>query len=117
MKPYNTLFLSVLICTISLSCNEVKKSDKKEVAKIEQKKELHKVTFKIEGMTCQIGCAKIIQSKLLKTKGIKTAHVSFDKGLGEFTFDANQISKTNIINKINSIGNGDTYHATPTNDL
>lgn len=114
MNLHNTLIISALLCVISLSCNETKKSDKKEAVKIEQKKELQKVAFKIEGMTCQIGCAKIIESKLSKTKGIETAHVSFDKGLGEFTFDANQISKTNIINKINSIGSGDIYHASPT---
>lgn len=70
---YSIIFLMIIFISIS-SCKE--SADKKE-SKIDDtvKKEqlatadLRKVSLNIEGMTCEIGCARTIQSKLSKPKG------------------------------------------------
>ncbi|MBC8755584.1 heavy-metal-associated domain-containing protein [Kordia sp. YSTF-M3] len=41
----------------------------------------NKAEFKIDGMTCAIGCAKRIESKLASMEGVKSAKVDFDQKL------------------------------------
>ena len=41
----------------------------------------NKAEFKIDGMTCAIGCAKRIESKLASLEGVKSATVDFDQKL------------------------------------
>ena len=73
---------------------------------------LKKVEVGIEGMTCQIGCAKTIESKLSKTEGIRSVAVLFEKKSGTIVYDSNKISKDDISKKINSIAGGDIYSVT-----
>ncbi len=41
----------------------------------------NKAEFKIDGMTCAIGCAKRIESKLASLEGVKSAKVDFEQKL------------------------------------
>jgi len=109
MKLYNLLSAVVFLLIFSTSCKETTKKSQTEITKIEKKADFKTVAIEIEGMTCQIGCAKTIESKLSKTKGIKSATVTFEKKSGEFTYDANQISKEQIAEKISAIAGGKTY--------
>ena len=62
MKIQKLLFSIVVACFVLMSCKkEVKKTD--TIAVNPQKVSLH-----ISGMTCEIACAKTIQSKFLKLK-------------------------------------------------
>ncbi|PID68789.1 MAG: heavy metal transporter [Flavobacteriales bacterium] len=70
---------------------------------------LKKVSFNIEGMTCEIGCAKTIQSKLAKSKGVQNAVVNFDEKLGNVTYDSSKISVESIVEIVEKIGGGDLY--------
>ena len=70
---------------------------------------LQKIAFNISGMTCEIGCAKTIQSKLSKKAGIASAKVIFKDSLGLVEFDANAISKEDITAFVNGIAGGDLY--------
>ena len=64
-------------------------------------------------MTCQIGCAKTIESKLSKTVGITSAKVLFKRQiLGNLFFDTNQISAEEISKRISTIGDGSLYSVT-----
>lgn len=65
---------------------EVKKEKPKEVAANYDKAE-----FKIEGMTCAIGCAKRIEKKLANMEGVKSATVDFDKKLAMVEYNQEKI--------------------------
>lgn len=67
--------------------------------------------FNITGMTCAIGCAKTIESKIAQVAGVKTAKVDFEAKKGTFTYDENTISSKEIQQNINNLVDGKTYHA------
>jgi copper chaperone CopZ len=107
MKFQKVVF-AILIAVFTLSaCNtETKKTSETTEAKIPK---LQKVAINISGMTCEIGCAKTIQSKLSKKAGITSAKVIFKDSLGLVEYDANTISAKDINSFINGIAGGDLY--------
>jgi copper chaperone CopZ len=66
-------------------------------------------SFKIEGMTCAIGCAKTIETKLSKMDGIQKATVDFDKKEAVVNFDAAVLTSEKIVKAVESTGDGETY--------
>ena len=113
--------LTILILAIAFfSCNEVKKEETKEkkATKTEEVAANYKsIEVEIEGMTCEIGCARLIQSKLSKVDGITYTKVDFESKKGQFTYDANKISQNDILTKIAQIAGGDLYSVTKTTEL
>jgi copper chaperone CopZ len=92
------IFFSIAIaCFLFINCNQ------------EVKKE--KISLAISGMTCDIGCAKIIQSKLFKKEGVLDAKVIFTDSIANIEFDANATSKKDLIAFINGIAGGTLYKA------
>ncbi|MGY5355251.1 heavy-metal-associated domain-containing protein [Wenyingzhuangia sp. IMCC45467] len=73
---------------------------------------LETISLNIEGMTCEIGCAKIIESKVSKLEGVAESKVDFEVNKGTFTYDINKTSKAVIVTTINSLLDGKTYKAT-----
>jgi len=61
-------------------------------------------SFRIEGMTCEDGCAKSIQSKLNKTDGIVEAKVDFKEKLAIVMYDSTKIKPIEMIETIQKIG-------------
>ena len=114
MKTIVNLFLIVLLSVSIISCageNSKKTNNQVKSAK-ELSENLKNVEVQIKGMTCEIGCARLIQSKLYKADGIKFAKVSFADSLGNITYDANRISDTEIKNIIQKVAGGDLYKVT-----
>lgn len=111
----------VFFLTISfISCNEAKKetpTKQKEITTKEVAADYKSIEVDIEGMTCEIGCARTIQSKLSKVNGVTFAKVDFESKKGQFTFDTHKISKNEIVKKINGIAGGDVYSVTNTKEL
>ncbi|MET2986050.1 heavy-metal-associated domain-containing protein [Aureibaculum conchae] len=68
-----------------------------------------KVSLKIDGMTCEIGCARTIQSKLSKADGVKSAKISFEEKSGMVEYDSNKISENQIVKIVEQIAGGDLY--------
>jgi copper chaperone CopZ len=66
-------------------------------------------SFKIEGMTCAIGCAKTIETKLSKMDGIQKATVDFDKKEAVVNFDGAVLTSEKIVKAVESTGDGETY--------
>lgn len=98
------IFLSIAIaCSILIGCKENK--EVKKEAKIEN------VSLAISGMTCEIGCAKTIQSKLSKKEGVISAKVIFTDSIATIEFDANTTSKKDLIAYVDGIAGGDLYKA------
>jgi Cu+-exporting ATPase len=115
----NTLLILVLIIT-TISCNNNKKETNLE--KLKTNKPALAASYKsleveIEGMTCEIGCARTIQSKVSKVDGVTYSKVNFEAKKGQFTYDEKKISKEDIIQKINRIGGGDLYKVTKSTDI
>ena len=113
--------ISILAISILLmSCSETKKEtaiEKPEVKTEELAANYKSIEVNIEGMTCEIGCARTIQSKLSKVDGISYSKVDFESKKGIFTFDANKISQEDITKKIDGIAGGDLYSVSKTTGL
>ena len=112
MKIIRKIFFVLFVATLFISCNvrNEKKVDPIEIeVNKEEAKNLTNLEVEITGMTCEIGCAKLIQSKLYKTEGVSFAEVSFEKANGKITYDANKISNDELKKIIENIAGGDLY--------
>lgn len=108
MKIQKIIFVFALISFLAVSCkNEAKKdnSDKKE----EIAKKVEEASFNISGMTCEIGCAKTIASKLSKKEGVINAKVIFNDSTAVVKYDAAKTNKKDLIAFIDGIADGNTY--------
>ena len=105
MKVQKILFSIAITCFILIGCkNEVQ----------EVKKE--NLSLAISGMTCEIGCAKTIQSKLSKKESVLNANVIFNDSIANIEFDANSTSKKDLIAFVDGIAGGDLYKASETSN-
>jgi copper chaperone CopZ len=77
-----------------------------------EKLKLVKNEFHIKGMTCDLGCAKLIQSKLTKINGVNFIKVSFKDSLGMVEYDQNTISFDQISGIVDGIADGKLYKVT-----
>ncbi|WP_456423460.1 heavy-metal-associated domain-containing protein [Lutibacter sp.] len=113
--------IPILILTfLFISCSENKKetvAKKSEDQKTEVAANYKSIEVDIEGMTCEIGCARTIQSKLSKVDGVTYSKVNFEAKKGIFTYDSNKLSEQDITNKISGIGGGDLYSVTKTTEI
>ena len=102
-----------IICFVVFTFSACKSETKKkpEVKEVTTSNP-QKLAFNISGMTCEIGCAKTIQSKLSKKSGITSAKVVFTDSIALVEFDANTISKKEITSFVDGIAGGDMYKTT-----
>ncbi len=111
VKSITTLaFCSLLF----VSCKETGSKPtetQKEVASAEKKvaEKPETATFKIDGMTCSMGCAKTIERKLTETEGIQEAKVDFDKKEATVNFDAAVVTPEKITQTVEATADGKTY--------
>lgn len=59
--------------------------------------------IKVSGMTCE-ACSISVQKSLEKTKGVKHAEVSSEKGLATVTYDDAQVNEQQLRDAINKTG-------------
>jgi Cu+-exporting ATPase len=110
MKVFKNIILLFFIFTISISCKNENKTTKNIIVQKEHKTpEYKKMEFHIKGMTCEIGCARLIESKLSKTKGIKFSKVVFKDSLGMVEYDKNTLNKNDVFNVVEKIADGTLY--------
>mgnify|MGYP001042031486 CR=1 FL=1 len=107
------------ILTIAIVLSFSITSCKKEAPKVETPTEvsiakMETVSLNISGMTCEIGCAKTIQSKLSRKEGVAFAKVVFTDSIATIQFDANKTSSDDLISFIDGIAGGDLYKAKET---
>jgi periplasmic mercuric ion binding protein len=104
MKIQKIVFSIAIACLLLIGCkNEIKKETLLANSK--------NVTLSISGMTCEIGCAKTIQSKLSKKEGVLDANVIFKDSIATIAFDANKTSQKELISFVEGIAGGDFYKA------
>ena len=104
------LAISALLI-ISCSVNDEKGKTKDIKSDVLQMAKMETVSLAISGMTCQIGCAKAIQSKLSKKEGVAAAVVVFTDSIATITFDSNKTSAENLSSFITGIAGGNLYTA------
>ena len=95
-----------MISIIFVSCNN---SDKLKSPDNAKEADVKTVQLEIKGMTCEIGCAKLIQSKLYKTDGVSFAEVHFADSSGVVSYDANRLSEKDLVEAVEQAGGGDLY--------
>jgi copper chaperone CopZ len=100
MKFQKILYSIAIACFALTGCKEEVKEVKKE-----------NVALAISGMTCEIGCAKTIQSKLSKKEGVLDAKVVFTDSIANIEFDGNKTSKKELIAFVSGIAGGELYKA------
>ena len=109
-----SIFLSLMLSTLLIwSCSDEQKKLKNEDVKsgVLHMAEIQTVSFAVSGMTCEIGCAKTIQSKLSKKEGVTDVRVVFSDSIATVSFDSSKTSTTDISSFISGIAGGDAYTA------
>jgi len=104
MRTKNIIVSLAVICLVIAGC---KKEEKQAAYPVEKAQ----VALNISGMTCEIGCAKTIQSKLSKKEGVLDAKVVFADSIATIEFDANKTSEKDLIAFVDGIAGGDLYKA------
>ena len=103
----NTLKISLGIVLLSLmiiSCKnenqpETKTVEVEETTKVKEMEEnavIAMAEFNIDGMVCEMGCAKVIQKKLFEMEGVKMAKVDFDKKLAMVEYDQAKVNTNSL---------------------
>lgn len=57
----------------------------------------------IEGMTCETGCAKRIEQKIAKMKGVKFCEVDFEKKLATVFYDDNKVASEQFVELVEGL--------------
>ncbi len=98
------LALTVLSMSFFIACSNANSSSETTLEKsvIDPAKVLA-VDYKIEGMTCKMGCAKTIEKTIAGLNGVAASSVNFDAEKGHFEFDASIISEKEIISAIENV--------------
>ena len=116
MRSIKVVVVLLFVTLLFTSCKEKsEENDKSNIAvQNEQPSEvdLKRIALNIEGMTCEIGCARTIQSKLSKTEGVKLAEIHFEQKNGIVEYDANKVSEKEIVKVVEQIAGGDLYKVT-----
>ena len=110
-----TLLISLIIL-VSCARKEEAAGEHSKVLAQSTTPEMKKVEIDIEGMTCEIGCARTIQSKLSKKEGVTLAQVNFSEKKGLVEYDAQIISEKEIIETVEKIADGELYKVTNTSE-
>lgn len=114
MKIQKIIFAVVVACLVFIGCkSEAKKETPNVVAKDAK---VEQFAMNISGMTCEIGCAKTIQSKLSKKDGVIDAKVVFVDSVATVKYDANKVNKTELMAFVDGIAGGDLYKTSEAKD-
>ena len=115
MNFSKSLFTFGIASTLLIGCKDTgskpitvtidAKTEKQVVAAVKPETAI----FKIDGMTCAIGCARTIQEKLSKMDGVQKATVDFDKKQATVEFDAAVLTPEKITKAVETTGDGETY--------
>lgn len=86
----------------TIQVEEVSLSATEEVAQ----GSIEKASFEIEGMTCALGCAKLIEGKLAGLPGVKNVEVDFETKKATLEFNDAQQTEETITATVQKIANG-----------
>lgn len=112
MKTFKTLVLLSTLAFFSVSCKDaqpeirtVEMEQPETVSKIQldPNATYAKAEFGIDGMTCEMGCAKMIEKKIAKIEGVKSAIVDFDARLAMVEYDNAKVTPSSLEEAVVSV--------------
>ena len=115
MKNIKNIAFAIAITLFSVICKKETTSETNEVATAKTEiaaENLETASFTIEGMTCEVGCAKTIESKLTVTDGVSEATVDFETKIATVKFDKTKQSIESLTKTVEKVGGGDLYKVT-----
>ncbi|MBT8270766.1 MAG: heavy-metal-associated domain-containing protein [Flavobacteriaceae bacterium] len=112
MKTFRNVLVAMVLVLLVSNCKNQSEPEVKTVSTevTEEKTTLDpnatyaKAEFTIEGMTCAVGCAKTIESKLAKMEGVKTAAVDFDRKLAMVEYDEARVNHNSLEETVTKAG-------------
>lgn len=115
MKNIKNIVFATLITLFAVSCKKQATTEVKEVTTTKTEiaaENVETASFTIEGMTCEIGCAKTIEGKLSETEGVGEAKVDFESKIATVKFDKTKQTIESLTKTIEKVGGGDLYKVT-----
>ncbi|HUH50873.1 MAG TPA: heavy metal-associated domain-containing protein [Flavobacterium sp.] len=119
MKTPKTIFALALSTMLFVACNDkAANAETTEVDTTGTTEEAHHeilaenlqtASFTIEGMECEMGCAKTIEKKLAGMDGIQSASVDFDTKEARVEYDATVHTPQVIAKTVEEMADGETY--------
>jgi len=105
MKTLKNILALVMVMALMVSCKnettpEVKTVDANIAVKTEKvlnpDANFIKSEFTIDGMTCEIGCAKLIEKNINKMDGVKSAKVDFNNKIAMVEYDEAMVNHNSL---------------------
>lgn len=115
MNFTRSLLTLAITSVVLFSCKDTASNSNAEKPATDTKKEVvaavkpETASFKIDGMTCAMGCAKTIETKLTNLEGVQKATVDFDKKQATVEFDASVLTPEKLSKTVETTGDGETY--------
>ena len=114
MKFSKSLWMMAVAGICMVSCKQTEAAPAEAGAQVAANEsnapaKMETASFSIDGMTCSMGCAKTIESKLAKMDGVEKATVDFDKKTATVEFDANKQTPETLVNTVEAAADGKTY--------
>ena len=113
MKTLKGISLLFMAAAFMVSCKQTSNEQKENAAETTEKVAstevagtMQKATFQVEGMSCAVGCAKVIEGKLAKMDGMKSAKFDFDTKTATVEFDDAKQNPEAIKKMVEEIANG-----------
>lgn len=102
---FRNVFLTMTFAALTLvSC---KKTEEDKVANGEETTNvapaMATTSFMIEGMHCEMGCAKAIEKKIAKMDGVQDVEIDFAGKKATIQFDANKQAPENFVETVEKI--------------
>ena len=81
----------------------VTKASEPETESIKGKRDMRSVDLTVEGMHCE-GCAKTVESLLKSEPGVKSATISYAKGVARVVFDPDSVDLSALVKAVERAG-------------
>jgi periplasmic mercuric ion binding protein len=115
MKFLKSVVVLAFSSALFIGCKDASNKPANETADVKEKKEIvaavkpETVSFKIDGMTCAMGCAKTIEEKLADMEGVQNAKVDFETKTATVNFDLDKLKSEDLVKAAESCADGKTY--------
>ena len=109
MKFLKIIYFLIIASFVFTGCKN--KDAQKEVTTETITSDTKELVLNISGMTCEIGCAKYIQSKLSKQEGVTDAKVIFNDSTAVVKYNPAKTNKASLVSLVNGLADN-MYTAT-----
>jgi len=106
MKNLKFIAIAIFALATMVACKNETKIEKKAIS---ADATMATANLTIDGMTCEIGCAKLIEGKLQDLDGVKEAKVDFETKTASITYDTNQQDIGSLTATVEKAGGGELY--------